>query len=172
VVTTNDVIVGEGWRADALHTPGHIANHLCFAFPEFDAMFTGDHIMGWSTSVISPPGGDLSEYLASLALVAERPESLYIPTHGAPIPDGPAFANGLTDHRNSRTAQIVERLQAGETAIPTIVEQLYLGLYERLVPAAGRSVLAHMLELVRRGDVVAEAKPEHRVGTGSTFRLA
>lgn len=171
-VGTGDVIDGSGWRAEALHTPGHIANHLCFALPDLGIVFTGDHVMGWSTSVISPPGGDLSDYLASLELLAARPEQLYIPTHGKPIPRGPEFANGLAAHRNDRTAQILGQLRSGETSVPKMVEALYLGLDERLVPAAGRSVLAHLLDLVGRGDVVAEAKDGHRIGTGSTFRLA
>ena len=170
--TTGDVIAGSGWRAEALHTPGHIANHLCFAFPDLGLVFTGDHVMGWSTSVISPPGGDLSDYLASLALLRDRPESVYVPTHGKPIPKGPDFATGLLDHRNNRTEQILGQLRIGTTAVPTIVEALYLGLDERLIPAAGRSVLAHLLDLLQRGLVVAEAREGHRIGTGSSFRLA
>jgi glyoxylase-like metal-dependent hydrolase (beta-lactamase superfamily II) len=171
-VTTGDVITGKGWRAEALHTPGHISNHLCFALPDLGLVFTGDHVMGWSTSVISPPGGDLSDYLASLQLLAGRRESIYVPTHGKPIPKGPEFANGLLAHRNARTDQVLDQLQAGETSVPKMVDALYIGLDERLVPAAGRSVLAHLLDLMRRGLVTADVKAGCRVGTGSSFRLA
>lgn len=170
-VTSGDVITGNGWRAEALHTPGHIANHLCFALPDLGLVFTGDHVMGWSTSVISPPGGDLSDYLASLQLLADRPEAIYVPTHGKPIQNGTEFAQGLLAHRNTRTGQILAQLQAGETSVPKIVETLYVGLDERLIPAAGRSVLAHLLDLLRRGFVTADAKHGHRIGTGSSFRI-
>jgi glyoxylase-like metal-dependent hydrolase (beta-lactamase superfamily II) len=174
-LSTGDEVVGETWRTEALHTPGHIANHLCFAFPDLGTdgvVFTGDHVMGWSTSVISPPGGHLADYLQSLALLVERPEQTYVPTHGAPITNGPDLAKGILAHRHFRTAQVLEQLKAGQTLIPQIVEQLYLGLDVRLIPAAGRSILAHMIDLIERGHVIGKAKPSFRVGTASTFTLA
>ncbi len=174
-LSTGDEVVGETWRTEALHTPGHIANHLCFAFPDLGSngvVFTGDHVMGWSTSVISPPGGHLADYLRSLELLTERAEQTYVPTHGAPIMSGPELARGILAHRHFRTAQVLEQLKSGQTSIPKIVEQLYIGLDSRLIPAAGRSILAHMIDLIERGHVLGKAKPGFRVGTASTFTLA
>jgi glyoxylase-like metal-dependent hydrolase (beta-lactamase superfamily II) len=174
-LSTGDEVVGETWRTEALHTPGHIANHLCFAFPDLGTdgvVFTGDHVMGWSTSVISPPGGHLADYLRSLELLTARKEQTYVPTHGAPVANGPELARGILAHRNFRTAQVLEQLKAGQTSVPAIVEQLYIGLDARLIPAAGRSILAHMIDLIERGHVIGKSKPGFRVGTASTFTLA
>ncbi len=171
-LSTGDEVATSTWRAEALHTPGHIANHLCFAFPELGVVFTGDHVMGWSTSVISPPGGHLADYLRSLELLTTRPEQMYVPTHGSPIPQGPEFALGLLAHRRTRTEQVLAQLKLGQTSIPTIVEALYVGLDERLIPAAGRSILAHMIDLIEKGHVVATTKPGMRIGTASVFSLA
>jgi glyoxylase-like metal-dependent hydrolase (beta-lactamase superfamily II) len=174
-LSTGDFVGGDTWRTEALHTPGHIANHLCFAFPDLGSngvVFTGDHVMGWSTSVISPPGGNLADYRNSLALLVDRPEQTYVPTHGAPISEGPALASGILAHRRFRTDQVLAQLKAGQTSIPTMVEQMYVGLDKRLIPAAGRSLLAHMIDLIERGHVVGVAKPGFRVGTASTFSLA
>ena len=147
-----DVVSGPGWSVEAVHTPGHLANHLCFALGD-GTLFTGDHVMGWSTSVISPPGGNLSDYLASMALLLDRPDRTYVPTHGSPIADPHTHVRGLIQHRHDRTAQVIDQLRAGATTIPEIVEALYIGLDPLLEKAAGRSVLAHLLDLVRRGDV-------------------
>jgi glyoxylase-like metal-dependent hydrolase (beta-lactamase superfamily II) len=173
-LSTGDVVAGGTWRTEALHTPGHIANHLCFAFPDLGdgVVFTGDHVMGWSTSVISPPGGHLADYLHSLELLVKRPEQTYVPTHGAPISDGRGLARGILAHRRFRTDQVLAQLKAGQTSIPKIVEQLYVGLDARLIPAAGRSILAHMIDLIERGHVRSDSKPGFRVGTASTFVLA
>ena len=147
-----ELLSGPGWTTEAIHTPGHLANHLCFALGD-GTLFTGDHVMGWSTSVISPPGGNLSDYLASMALLLERPDRVYVPTHGSPIPNPHDFVRGLVAHRADRTAQVIDQLRLGVTTIPDIVDALYVGLDARLEKAAGRSVLAHLLDLVRRGDV-------------------
>ena len=116
--------------------------------------------MGWSTSVISPPGGNLSDYLASMALLLERPDRVYVPTHGSPIPNPHNFVRGLVAHRADRTAQIIDQLRRGVTTIPDVVAALYIGLDPRLEKAAGRSVLAHLLDLVRRGDVTERVTDE------------
>ena len=172
-LSTGDEVRADTWRTEALHTPGHIANHLCFAFPDLDTVFTGDHVMGWSTSVISPPGGHLGDYLQSLQLLSSRPETTYVPTHGAPIMGGPDFARALIEHRNVRTEQVLHQMAAGVTLIPDMVSALYIGLDERLIPAAGRSLLAHMIDLINRGLAVgASNKDGHRIGTNSTFTLA
>ena len=171
-LSTGDEVGAGTWRTEALHTPGHIANHLCFAFPDLGVVFTGDHVMGWSTSVISPPGGHLADYLRSLEFLAARPEQTYVPTHGAPILLGPDFARGLLAHRRSRTEQVLAQLKLGQTSIPMIVEALYVGLDQRLIAAAGRSILAHMIDLIEKGHVVATSKPGMRIGTASAFSLA
>ena len=167
VVHHGDEITGSGWRVEAVHTPGHLANHLCFALPAERLLFTGDHVMGWSTSVISPPGGDLDDYLASLRLLLERPDRVYLPTHGSPIERPHEFVRGLLAHRAQRTRQIIERIAGGAVTIPSIVTALYVGLDERLVKAAGRSVLAHLVSLERRGDVVtvesSDPEPRYRL---------
>lgn len=171
MVGHEDEIRGERWRVEALHTPGHIANHLCFALPEERVLFTGDHVMGWSTSVISPPGGDLVDYLASLALLLPRSDRVYVPTHGAPISDPHPFVEGLIAHRNSRSAQIIEQLQHSPQTITELVRTLYIGLDERLIKAAGRSVLAHLVALANLGDVVPFGKSAW-VEDDATFHLA
>jgi glyoxylase-like metal-dependent hydrolase (beta-lactamase superfamily II) len=153
VIRHCDVIAGSGWTFEAVHTPGHLANHLCFRLAQQKLMFTGDHVMGWSTSVISPPGGHLNDYLASLALLLENPDEIYIPTHGSPIVNPHEFVRGLIDHRNARTAQIVDRLRSGPQNIKELVAVLYVGLDPKLFKAAGRSVLAHLDALVRSGSV-------------------
>jgi glyoxylase-like metal-dependent hydrolase (beta-lactamase superfamily II) len=138
---------------EAVHTPGHLANHVCFALPNTKVLFTGDHVMGWSTSVISPPGGDLTDYLASLRLLLTRDDEVYVPTHGSPITDPKSYVRGLIAHREERTAQIIDRLRSGPHRVPELVAALYVGLDERLVRAAGRSVLAHLDALRRAGSV-------------------
>ena len=149
-VPTNhgDRIDGEGWTAQAIHTPGHISNHLCFrvSFHRHSqgarVLFSGDHVMGWSTSVISPPHGDLRAYLSSLELLLDEPDARYWPTHGTTIIDPHDFVRALIAHRYDRTRQIIERLRAKRASIDEIVTSLYAGLDSRLTKAAGRSVLA------------------------------
>ena len=154
-----DVIAGEGWSAEALHTPGHISNHLCFRvafthhWPTERVVFSGDHVMGWSTSVISPPHGDLRAYLSSLELLLESPDARYWPTHGTTITDPHDFVRALIAHRHERTRQIIEQLGHTGATIDELVSALYIGLDPRLTKAAGRSVLAHLIELERQGSV-------------------
>jgi glyoxylase-like metal-dependent hydrolase (beta-lactamase superfamily II) len=172
-VPTNhgDLIVGEGWEFEAVHTPGHLANHLCFRLAREKLLFTGDHVMGWSTSVISPPGGNLNHYLASLVLLLASPDAVYIPTHGSPIRDPHDFVRGLIDHRNARTAQILDRLQSGPQTISEIVAALYVGLNPKLLKAAGRSVLAHLDALVGTGSVVPDFADDSARMISACYRL-
>lgn len=142
-----DAIDGPGWRLEAVHTPGHIANHVCFAWPDQGILFSGDHVMRWSTSVISPPTGDLRAYLASLRKVADRDEHTYWPTHGPAVRDPHQYVPGLIAHREQRTRQIVDVLAAAPATIREIVGACYPGLDERLMRAAGRSTFAHLLAL-------------------------
>lgn len=151
VVGDGDVIVGNGWSLEAVHTPGHTSNHLCFAFPEDNVMFSGDHVMGWSTSVISPPDGDMGAYLGSLEKLMARTEHRFWPTHGPSIDDPRPFVQAFIDHRQDRERQIAACLADGVTAIPDMVSRMYANVDPRLHRAAGRSVLAHLIHMVETG---------------------
>jgi glyoxylase-like metal-dependent hydrolase (beta-lactamase superfamily II) len=154
-----DSVAGPGWHLAAVHTPGHTSNHLCFALAEERALFSGDHVMGWSTSVIAPPDGDMAAYMRSLEKLLHRDDAVYWPTHGPPIPDPKPFVQAFIDHRHARSDAILQRLAAGDETIEGIVDHVYLGLDPRLKGAAARSVLAHLVELVERGRVVADGPP-------------
>ncbi len=161
------VIKGEGWTLEAIPTPGHTSNHICYALPEENALFCGDHIMGWSTTVITPPDGDMGDYLRSLALIRARGFSTLWPTHGPPITDPAPFIDAYIAHRMDREAQIIARLAAGERRIPEMIPTLYAAVDRRLWPAAAHSVLAHMVELVKTGRVTARGE-----GLEAEYRLA
>ncbi|KPF74727.1 MBL fold metallo-hydrolase [alpha proteobacterium AAP81b] len=143
-----------GWTLTAVATPGHTSNHLCFALAEEKALFTGDHVMGWSTTVVAPPDGDMAAYMASLAKLLERDDAVYHPTHGEAIAEPQRLVRGLITHRRQREGQIVRLLGEGARAIPELVAAMYAMVDKRLHPAAGRSVLAHLIDLERRGQVV------------------
>ncbi|HEX5506929.1 MAG TPA: MBL fold metallo-hydrolase [Pseudolabrys sp.] len=153
------VVQGDGWSIEAVATPGHTANHMAFAWRGKDILFAGDHVMGWATSIVAPPDGAMSDYMASLNKLARRKESLYFPGHGPQINDAPRFVNYYILHRKAREDSILHRLGKGATDIPTIVRAIYIGIDPRLVGAAGLSVLAHMEDLVARGLVVTEGAP-------------
>ena len=154
-----DTVEGAGWRFTAVHTPGHTSNHLCFALAEERALFSGDHVMGWSTSVIAPPDGDMAAYMRSLEKLLRRDEAIFWPTHGPPILEPKPFVAAFIAHRQERAEAILQRLAAGDEAIPAIVDHVYLGLDPRLKGAAARSVLAHLVELVERGAVESDGAP-------------
>jgi glyoxylase-like metal-dependent hydrolase (beta-lactamase superfamily II) len=158
-VRDRDVIEGDGWRLEAVATPGHTANHLAFAWPERSVNFVGDHVMGWSTSIVAPPDGSMVDYMASLERLAARKEDLYFSGHGPEIPDGPRYVRFLVRHRQAREASILHRLGKGETDIPTMVRAIYIGIDPRLMRAAGYSVLAHLEDLVARGVVATDGDP-------------
>jgi glyoxylase-like metal-dependent hydrolase (beta-lactamase superfamily II) len=158
VVSGDLVASGDGWTMTALHTPGHTSNHTCFVLDDGDArtIFTGDHVMGWSTTVVSPPDGDMAAYLESLRSVAERGDDLAIPTHGPPIPNPSAFVSQLIDHRLDRERQVLDAVRVGVDTIPAIVESLYVDVRRELFKPARRSVLAHLVKLVDDGVVEVE----------------
>jgi glyoxylase-like metal-dependent hydrolase (beta-lactamase superfamily II) len=170
VVTTGDVIEGPGWTFDVLHTPGHISNHLCYGYRQENVLFSGDHIMGWSTSIIPPPDGDVADYLASLELVLEHDYDALWPTHGGPVRDVKPYVRALHAHRLEREQQILELLAAADKPmkVPAMVKRIYAGYPKELHKPAGRSVLAHLVKLVREGRVVCN-KPEPVIT--ATFRL-
>jgi glyoxylase-like metal-dependent hydrolase (beta-lactamase superfamily II) len=168
VVHDGDAIAGHGWRFEAVHTPGHTSNHLCFALPEHGILFSGDHVMGWSTSVIAPPDGDMAAYMASLDKLLGRRDAVYWPTHGPAITEPHAHVRAFVAHRREREAGILDCLAVGIGEIDGIVERLYVGLQPGLRRAAGRSVLAHLIDLVGRGLVACDGPP----GIDSQYRRA
>jgi glyoxylase-like metal-dependent hydrolase (beta-lactamase superfamily II) len=156
-VRDGDIVTGHGFSFDCVHTPGHTSNHVCFGFREHKALFTGDHVMGWSTSVIAPPDGDMTDYLASLEKLLARDDAIYWPTHGNAIREPRVLVAGFIAHRREREAQILAALEVGLHRIEDIVPRVYAGLDPKLFAAAGRSALAHLLRLeqlglVRRGE--------------------
>ena len=152
----------DGYPLTAVATPGHTSNHLCFAYR--GALFTGDHVMGWSTTVVVPPDGDMGDYMASLEKLRQRDDRIYYPAHGPAVAKPQQLVRGMMGHRLQRERQILKRLREGDRTVPQIVAAAYPGLDPRLVGAAGGSVTAHLLDLVRRGLVEA--------GEGETWSTA
>jgi glyoxylase-like metal-dependent hydrolase (beta-lactamase superfamily II) len=167
-VCAGAVIEGAGWTLEAIPTPGHTSNHICYALAEENALFSGDHIMGWSTTVITPPDGDMGDYLASLETIKARRFATLWPTHGPPVREVTPFIEAYIEHRRERERQILAELRGGETRIKAMVPRIYAAVDPGLYPAAARSVLAHMIELVRTG----RARVEGQAGLESDFRPA
>ncbi|HEX8513557.1 MAG TPA: MBL fold metallo-hydrolase, partial [Allosphingosinicella sp.] len=156
VLADGERLLGAGWTIEAVATPGHTSNHLCLALGEAGALFTGDHVMGWSTSVVAPPDGDMADYMASLDRLLGRHDRIYYPAHGPAVEDPHVHVRRLIDHRRMRERQILGHVERGEGRIPAMVEAMYADIDPRLFPAAGRSVLAHLLDLERRRRVRQE----------------
>ena len=149
VLDDGEALEVDGKPVVAVATPGHTSNHLCFAYG--DALFTGDHVMGWSTTVVVPPDGDMAAYMASLDKLRQRGETIYYPAHGPPVTNPQQYVRGLIGHRMQREKQIVKLVGEQPRTISDIVANAYPGLDPRLVPAAGGSVFAHLLDLEQRG---------------------
>lgn len=158
ILADGEQLKGPGFTLTAVATPGHTSNHLCFALEETRALFTGDHVMGWSTSVVAPPDGDMGDYMNSLQRLYDRQDRIYYPAHGQPIDRPHQFVRSMIGHRRQRERQIVKLLGEGVGEVPALVARMYVGLDPRLVGAAGRSVLAHLLDLVRRGLVTRDGE--------------
>ena len=156
LVKDGDTFSGSGWTLEAITTPGHMSNHVCYALKEENALFSGDHIMGWSTTVISPPDGNMGDYYRSLAKIRARNFSTLWPTHGPPVKDVNAFIDAYVAHRRAREEAIVARLKAGDTLIPDMVKVIYKDVDARLHAPAAHSVLAHMIHLVEAGRATAD----------------
>ena len=156
--TGDEVAAGDGWRMTALHTPGHTSNHTCFALDDGTTrtIFTGDHVMGWSTTVVSPPDGDMAAYLESLRVVAGRKDDVAVPTHGPPIDDPQRFVSELIEHRLERERQVLAAVRGGTDTIAAMVELLYVDVRRELYKPARRSVLAHLVKLIADGTVVVD----------------
>jgi glyoxylase-like metal-dependent hydrolase (beta-lactamase superfamily II) len=159
VLEDGDVVAGPGWTLTALATPGHTANHLCFALREESALFSGDHVMAWSTSIVAPPDGAMGAYMASLDRLRARDDEIYWPGHGGPVKDPPRFVRALMGHRRQREASIMRRLAAGDSTVAQIVSAIYDGLAPALHGAAALSVLAHLEDMTMRGLVVSDGPP-------------
>jgi glyoxylase-like metal-dependent hydrolase (beta-lactamase superfamily II) len=149
---------GPGYTLRAVHTPGHTSNHTCFALEEESALFTGDHVMGWSTTIVSPPDGDMRAYVDSLRKVQGRADATLWPTHGAPVTDPAPFLQAYLDHRLEREAQVLEMVRAGVPKIVDIVDVLYADVKPELHKPARRSVLAHLVKLVADGQVACDTE--------------
>jgi len=159
VLTDGERLSGDGWTIEAVATPGHTSNHLCYGLIESGALFTGDHVMAWSTSVVSPPDGDMAAYMASLSKLYAREDRVYYPAHGPAVTKPRQLVRGMLGHRKQRERQILRELEKGTRVIPVMVAHMYKGLDPRLTGAAGRSVLAHLFDLRMRG-VVRERDDE------------
>ncbi len=153
VLGDGESVTGSGWTLQAVATPGHTSNHLCFALPESGALFSGDHIMGWSTTVVSPPDGDMADYMASLDKLIRRDDRIYYPAHGDPVREPQRFVRAIAAHRRQRERQILDLLEQEAQPIPLMVQSMYRGIDPRLHGAAGRSVLAHLIDLEARDRV-------------------
>lgn len=160
IISDGALIETDAWRLEAVHTPGHLSNHLCFALASQRALFTGDHMMGWATTVVAPPDGDMSAYLDSLDLLLARDDEIYFPTHGAPIENPKRFVRAIKTHRLMRDAQIIDQLGKGRTRIRDITTAMYADIDKRLHGAAALNVLAHLIRLVRNGAVQCEGDPD------------
>jgi len=150
VMADGETVTGPGWTIEAVATPGHTSNHLCFGLRESGALFSGDHIMGWSTTVVSPPDGDMAAYMASLEKLLARPDRVYYPAHGDPVREPQRFVRAVAAHRRARERQILDLLELEAQPIPAMVASMYRGIDPRLHGAAGRSVLAHLIDLEAR----------------------
>ena len=162
VLTGGEIIEGDGWTMEAMFTPGHASNHMAFVLKEENALFSGDHVMGWATTVVAPPDGNMRDYMASLDAVIARP------THGAPVTQPAPFLAAYRAHRLEREAQVLARLRAGDRSVAEMVPVLYAAVDQRLWPAASLSVLAHLIKLVEDGAATAEPEP----GLRAVFHLA
>jgi glyoxylase-like metal-dependent hydrolase (beta-lactamase superfamily II) len=150
VLEDGEAMRGTGWTLTAVATPGHTSNHLCFALEQSGALFTGDHVMGWSTSVVIPPDGDMGDYMASLEKLLAREDVVYHSAHGAAITKPKQLVRGMIGHRRQREAQIVRLLGEAARTVSGFIPEMYKGLDPRLIPAAEMSVTAHLIDLAKR----------------------
>ncbi|HWA23964.1 MAG TPA: MBL fold metallo-hydrolase [Caulobacterales bacterium] len=158
-IADGDTFSAAGCTLEAIFTPGHTSDHMCFALQEENALFSGDHIMGWSTTVVPPPDGDMDDYIRSLEKIRDRDFATLWPTHGPPITSPRPFITELIAHRLDREAQLIAQLRAGQTRIPAMVAIMYADVNPALHPAACYSVLAQMIRLIRNGRVSADGEP-------------
>lgn len=163
LVHDGQLIAGQGFTLECIATPGHTANHVCYALTEEKALFSGDHVMGWSTSVIAPPDGDMGQYIASLEKLRARDERIFYPTHGAPIADPHARLDMLIAHRRMRERQILDLLAAGARDVAALTAGIYPGIGAGLARAAAQQVFAHLLLLAEKGQVTRDGAAWRRL---------
>jgi glyoxylase-like metal-dependent hydrolase (beta-lactamase superfamily II) len=172
-VRDGDVLEGDGFRFECLHTPGHISNHICYAESDRGLLFPGDHVMGWSTTVVSPPDGDMAAYVANLARLLDRQaaglDGTFLPTHGPPITEPAPYLEALIEHRGQRDEQILALLDDGSRTVEELVAEMYADVRPELHAPAGRSVLAHLLALERSGLVAPAGTGWRRTGSGGSL---
>lgn len=155
-----ETVQGDGWRLTAVHTPGHTANHAAFALEDTGILFSADHVMAWATSIVAPPDGAMSDYMASLDRLLERNDRLYLPGHGGPVTEPPAFVRALRTHRRLRERSVLERIRKGDRLIADMVKVIYATTDPRLHGAAALSVLAHIEDLVEKGLISTDGPPK------------
>jgi len=165
---SGDAVSGPGWTIEAVHTPGHTSNHMAYALREEKALFCGDHVMAWATSVIAPPDGNMGDYMRSLRLLLDRDDETYYPTHGPSPGDPRSMVRAYLAHRRMREEAIIKRLKEGDRGVEAIVRANYPGLDHRLHGAAALSTLAHLVHLIEQGRVATDGAP----GIQSEYRLA
>jgi len=161
-VKDGDVIAGNGFTVECVFTPGHTSNHMCFALREEDALFTGDHVMGWSTTVIAPPDGNMGDYMRSLEKLIARDDRILYPTHGSPVAEPGSFLRALLTHRRMREAQIAACIPRGADTVAAIVSRLYADIAPALIPAASLTVTAHLEHMMETGRIARD---------GGSYRL-
>ena len=157
-VSQGDLIEGENWSVECVYTPGHTSNHVCYQLKEGHILFTGDHVMGWSTSIVSPPDGDMEAYMSSLELLLDRDDDVYWPTHGPAITDPKTHVSAFIAHRNEREEQILACIDQGIYGIGEMVPKMYQDTPEFMYPAAARSVLASVEYMAKRGVLIADSE--------------
>ncbi len=160
ILNDGEIIEGSNWTMKVIHTPGHLSNHVCYALNEEKALFTGDHIMGWSTTIVSPPDGNMEDYLNSLEKLTTRDDEIYYPTHGWPIDKPQQFVRHLIDHRLSREQHIISAINSGAQNVNQMVRYIYTNITENLHIAASRSVYAHLIRMVNNGHVCCDETPK------------
>jgi glyoxylase-like metal-dependent hydrolase (beta-lactamase superfamily II) len=159
VLADGGTVGGDGWALEGLHTPGHAANHMAFGLKGTDILFSADHVMAWATSIVAPPDGSMSDYMASLEKLLAREDHVYLPGHGGAVTKPAAFVRGLRAHRKMRERAIFERIIQGDRTIGDMVRAIYRDTDPRLHGAAALSVLAHLEDLVGRGEIVTDGDP-------------
>jgi len=165
LLADGDTVKGDNWSINCVHTPGHTSNHLCFHLAEENVLFPGDHVMGWSTTVVAPPDGNMFDYMESLRNLSRRNDRIYYPTHGAPIKSPQKFVRGILVHRKMRETQILDCLDRGISTISQMVAHMYKNLDSRLIGAAKQSIFAHIIDLSDRGII----KPRDEISIESVY---
>jgi glyoxylase-like metal-dependent hydrolase (beta-lactamase superfamily II) len=166
-IADGGALAGANWRLTAIATPGHTVNHLAFALEGNDLLFSGDHVMAWSTSIVAPPDGDMAAYMASLARLRARTETRYLPGHGGPVEAAHAYVDGLVEHRRAREAALLTQLERGPATLPALVAEIYRDVDRSLHGAAALSLMAHAEDLLARGAIAAEG-----LGMSALYRRA